>query len=392
MRILHVIPGLDPMLGGPSEAVRHLARETAKLGHEVDVYATALSLEPGFEFSAEAEFAPARVKVFPVVNVPHVLAFSLPLLKALARKIPRVDVVHIHSLYFLQNAWAALLCRRHGKPYLVRPHGTLDPYIRSKKWWLKAPYYHLIERWVLDHAAALHFTTEEEMRLTQDLGLKAPGIVVPNGIPDEAFIPGDPELFLQKYPQLRGRRIILFLSRLHEKKGLDLLIPAFAQIANTLSDVDLVIAGPDDGYEATAKRLVSGNGLESRCHFLGMLAGALKRAAFAASTCFVLTSYSENFGIAVTEALAQRVPVIVSDKVNVAGDLLKNHAGLVTACDSMAVEAVLKKVLDDAELRLKISNSGFQLVGKKYKWSACAVSMESVYCAVGRKEKRDVKG
>jgi glycosyltransferase involved in cell wall biosynthesis len=246
------------------------------------------------------------------------------------------DAVIVQGLwqYSSFGVWRAL--RKTSTPYFVFPHGMLDPWFKRAyplKHLKKLLYWPWAEYRVLRDAGAVLFTSEEERRLAREsfslyrcnevvvnYGTAAPGI-------DLAAARED---FFTSFPQLRGRRFLLFLGRLHEKKGCELLLEAFAARNSSRADqaLDLVIAGPcaDEEYLAHLKRMVpSGSGIT----FTGMLAGNRKWGAFSAAEAFILPSHQENFGIAVVEALACGTPVLISNKVNIWREIAAAEAGYV---------------------------------------------------------------
>jgi glycosyltransferase involved in cell wall biosynthesis len=297
----------------------------------------------------------AYLKGLPVV--PHPLgsgvlgyAYNPRLVPWLKDNLHRFDAIVVNGLwqYHAFGTWRAL--RKSGKPYFVYTHGMLDPWFKHayplkhlKKWlyWPWADYR------VLRDAAAVLFTCEEEKLLAPNSFwlYKVNPRVVKYGA---ATPPQDNErvreLFLDAFPDLRGKKCLLFLSRIHEKKGCDLLIEAFASVADLDPDIRLIMAGPDQsglvaGLMAQAERL----GVSDRIVWTGMLRAEMKWGAFYASELFVLPSHQENFGIAVAEALGCGVPVLISNKVNIWREIESDQAGLVGNDDVVDTEANLRR-------------------------------------------------
>jgi glycosyltransferase involved in cell wall biosynthesis len=256
----------------------------------------------------------------------------------LKREAARFDAVIVHGLwqYHGFGAWRAL--RAADVPYYVYTHGMLDPWFKRtyplkhlKKW----AYWPWAEYRVLRDAASVIFTTEEERLLArQSFGLyRATERVVPFGTsapPQQADALR--EVFLNAWPKLRGKRIVLFLSRIHEKKGCDLLIDAFADHAQRDPDAHLVIAGPDPtGWQQPLQALARSYGIADKITWPGMLQEDMKWGAFYASDVFALPSHQENFGVAVAEALACGLPVLISDKVGVWREVESDQAGFVSS-------------------------------------------------------------
>ena len=383
MRVLHVISSLAPALGGPSKACIEMARAVAARGHTVEVYTT----DFGLEGRVQADGAPvadgaAIVRYFPV-QWPREFKPSWPLYEALARDLPRADVVHLHSLYLFHDWAAGRICRRANIPYIVRPHGTLDPYIWRRHRARKQAMEWAFQNRVLRHAAALHYTTEEEMRLAAPYAQGAPGVVVPLGVELDAYesLPA-PERFFARHPETRGKRIVLFLSRLHEKKGLDILTASFARIAARFPDAHLVLAGPDDGMGAKVDAWLRNACVADKATRTGMIDGEEKAAALAAASVFVLPSYSENFGIAVLEAMAAGVPVAISDQVNLWREVQRGDAGLVSPCDTEAFTGLLERLLGDPAAARRMGEAGRILAREKFTWPRIASELEALYADV----------
>lgn len=360
-----------------------MARAVAARGHTVEVYTT----DFGLEGRVPADGAPvadgaAAVRYFPV-QWPRAFKPSWPLYTALARDLPRADVVHLHSLYLFHDWAAGRFCRRANIPYILRPHGTLDPYIWRRHRARKQVMEWAFQNQVLRHAAALHYTTEEEMHLAAPYARGAPGVVVPLGIELGEYdsLP-PPERFVARYPETRGKRIVLFLSRLHEKKGLDILATAFTRIARKFPDVHLVLAGPDDGMGAQVDQWLRNAGVAGKATRTGMLEGEDKNAALAAASVFVLPSYSENFGIAVLEAMAAGVPVAISDQVNLWREVERGGAGLVSPCDADAFTGLLERLLGDPATARGMGEAGRRVAREKFSWPRIASALESLYADV----------
>ncbi|HSR25398.1 MAG TPA: glycosyltransferase, partial [Candidatus Eisenbacteria bacterium] len=312
---------------------------------------------------------------------PSRLARSPDMGRALHDRVGEFDVVHVHSLYLYTTLAACREARRTGVPYVVRPHGTLDPYLRRRHRVRKAVGDRLVQRRLLDGAAAIHFTSEDERALAAPLGLRAPGVVVPLGVDAGEFerLPARGS-FRARHPGLSDRRLVVFLGRVTPKKGLDLLVRAFSEVAREVPDAHLVIAGPDDhGYAGTVERLVREMRLRDRATLAGMLVGREKLALLADTDVWVLPSYTENFAIAAVEAMACGLPVVISDRVNIHREVAAAGAGLVTGCDAGQVAAAIRRVLDDGALRCRLAAAGPALVRGTFTWTAAAGRLTALY-------------
>jgi glycosyltransferase involved in cell wall biosynthesis len=225
-------------------------------------------------------------------------AFSAPLARALLREAQRYDVVHIHWLFNFSSWMAAVAARRARVPYVFQPNGKSDPNLMRRNARIKDAYIGLFGNYILRHAAAISYASAAEKRIACR---SAPGIaaeVIPIGLDWKEYerLP-ERGAFRSTFPQLHGKRILLFLSRLSRQKGLDLLVRAFREVAPQFPDVHLVLAGPDgEGYGASVREWVANAGLADRVLFAGRVPDGLKLAAYVDADLFVLPSYAENFG------------------------------------------------------------------------------------------------
>jgi glycosyltransferase involved in cell wall biosynthesis len=267
-------------------------------------------------------------------------------------------------------------------PYLVTPHGMLDPWSLSQSRWKKRLYLAWRLRSNLRHARAIHFTTRTESDLVAPLRLGPPGFVETLGVDLAEFeqLPSK-GAFRQRY-SLGDRPLVLFLGRVHPKKGLDLLIPAFD--AARLDDAVLVIAGPDaDGYRARVEADIAARLLQGRVVFTGMLRGRDRVEALADADLFVLPSYQENFGIAVVEALAAGTPVLISDQVNIWQDIIEGSVGAVVRTDVNPLAAELRRWMTDATLRREAADRARPFVWQRYDWRQIATRWTGHYARIG---------
>jgi glycosyltransferase involved in cell wall biosynthesis len=326
MRTLHIIGTLNPASGGPAAAVSMLI-EFSRPGHESEAVTLDDPASPFLKHLAYPVTAlgPTRTK----------FGYNSRLVPWLRRNADRFDAVIVHGLW----QYCGIAARRSlsaKTPYFVFVHGMLDPYFKRafpfkhfKKWayWLAAEY------WVLRGARNVLFTCAEEERLARDsfwLHRWSP-VIIPYGsrTPDVDLAQAARD-FHERFQHLQGRRYLLFLGRIDRKKGCDLLIDAFISTAASDPELDLVMAGPDETrWRPQLEDKLQRAGLSHRVHWTGMLGGSLKWGAFATCEAFVLPSHQENFGIAVAEALSCGRPVLLSDKVNIAPEIMADRAGLV---------------------------------------------------------------
>jgi len=379
MRVLHVISSVDARLGGPSLALGGLAVAQRNAGVDVGILTTYRDEE---DTSVCDRLRAAGVAVRRVGPATGPLWRAAGLDEAAEEEVARADVVHVHALWEEAQHLAARACQRLGKPYVVRPCGMLDPWSLSQGKWKKRLYMLWRLRRNLNRAAGLHFTTTIERDLTGPLKLRAPAIVEPNGLDLAEYADLPPRgQWRSKWPAIGDRPVVLFMSRLHPKKGLDLLIPAFASIAQ--KDAVLVIAGPsEDGYGQTVRALAVTHGVADRVIFPGMLGGREKLAALVDADLFVLPSYQENFGNVVVEAMAAGTPVVVSDQVNLWPEVAEARAGGVVELDVPAIaRETVKWLADDARRAAGLRGRAYALA--RYDWAAIARRWGDRYAALG---------
>jgi glycosyltransferase involved in cell wall biosynthesis len=382
MRILQILASVDPKFGGPSKSAVELGQSLAAKGHEVTRFTTNYGVDGSLNVPTDCVVLQHGVSVrfFPV-DWPKNYRVSWRFAQALARDIPKYDVVQIHGLYLFTTLAGAFFGRKYQVPYVITLHGMLDPFLRRKSRIKKAVYTLLFEKRNLDNAAAIHCTSQEELELVGPVGIKAPAVVVPWGLDSKEYatLP-DADLFRSRYPCLRDKQIILFLGRINFKKGLDLLTQAFGELARRRKDVHLVLAGPDnEGYGKRVRQWLAQEGVVEHVTFTGMLQGEDKLAAFAASDVFVLSSYAENFGMAVVEAMACGLPVIISNKVNIWREIADAQAGIVVNCGVLELTEALLKALDDPISRKRWGENGKRLIEQKFTWTSVAEQMTQVY-------------
>lgn len=384
MKILHVIPSIAPRYGGPSYAVIEMCRALRERGVETLIATT------DADGDARLEVELGRPKLYgnvPVIFFPRqwseAFKYSRPLARWLESHVGEFEVVHIHAVFSHACLVAARACRKRGVPYVVRPLGSLDPWSMKQKSARKKLFWHLGVKRMLDGASAIHYTALPEQRLAEEsLGL-ARGVVVPLGIDmkslsEDGAQPARPaaQTDLNEHPY------ILVLSRLHPKKGLELLLPAFLSLARQreFAAWRLVLAGDGDAeYVNLLRGLVERDGMRERVVFAGWLEGEQKRTFLRRASLLALTSYQENFGLCVIEALACGVPVIVSPHVNLAPEVEAAGAGWVAPLESGALESVLAASMCDARGRAQRGAAGQELVRRRFTWGAVADQLVSVY-------------
>lgn len=390
MRVLHVIASLAPESGGTAKACFEMARAVARRGHRVSIFTTDDGYPTGRQ-SERWERDGVDIRLFKRQS-PYFFGTSWPLADALEAEIGGYDAVHLHSFYLFHDWATAQACRRNGVPYVLQPHGSLDPYQFRQHRLRKFVIERLFQNAVTRGARYLHYTAEEEMRLSTPYALGVPGVVIPLGLDLSDYQPiALRGTFRRRHPEIGARPIVLFLGRLHAKKGLDVLARAFAESLRRGLDAHLVIAGPDDGMKASVQRILESEGVASHATFTGMVEGAEKLALLADADVFALPSWSENFGIAVVEALATGVPVLVSNHVNIWREIIASGCGLVTPIDEAQVSEAIVRMLGDRKTLDAMRARGKALVAERFAWPRVAEALEALYAEITTEQKRAVE-
>ncbi|HEY9643198.1 MAG TPA: hormogonium polysaccharide biosynthesis glycosyltransferase HpsP, partial [Coleofasciculaceae cyanobacterium] len=316
--------------------------------------------------------------------------FSFSLLSWLARHAQEFDLAHIHALFSPVSSAAATLARLQNLPYILRPLGTLDPADLQKKRQLKRLYAALLERPNLAGAAALHFTSDQEAKVSERFGTITRDLVMPLGVNPSTPVETEAvDLVRQRLGIPRDRPMILFMSRIDPKKGLDLLLPALEQLQAENHLFHLVLAGAnpqDPAYETQIRLRVQASSLATCTTFTGFVSGASKAALLQAADLFVLPSYYENFGIAIAEAMAAGVPVIISDQVHIWRDIEQSQSGWVTPCTVAALTHALRSALTHPADRQQRGAHAQAYALQHYSWDAIAQAMITTYQEILKRE------
>jgi glycosyltransferase involved in cell wall biosynthesis len=375
MRTLHVIPSLAESDGGPSKAALEMCRELTRRSHNAEIYTTNATAQSRSDVLLGQPLSVHGVNVtyFPI-NGGTYYKYSYSMAAALKATIPRYDIVHIHSLYQFPSTAAAHYCRKYRVPYILRPHGTLDPFLYKRHPLRKRIYELMIERRNLAAAAAVHFTSEEELRLATRSGLDFKGVELDDPLPCAARAADS------LWPELRGKRVILFLSRINFKKGLDILAAAFGEVHKVRADAHLVIAGPDiDGYGTKVREWLTAAAALEAATFTGMVLDTRKAALLSRADLFVLPSYSENFGIAVVEAMGAGLPIVISNRVNIWREIDAAHAGFVVTPDARELATAILALLDNPGMARSMGERGHRLAREQFSWRAAGDHLEHLY-------------
>jgi len=362
-----------------------MARALANRGHEVAIYTTNQDGPGELDVPLGQQVLKEGVKIFFFpVHTPRFWGTSIPLAQALRQEIKNYELVHIHCLYLFHHQVAAYCCQKWRVPYLISIHGALDPFLYRRHRWRKSVMEWLLQNRNFKKAAALHFTSEEEKDLATPYIGKAPGVVIPLGLDISEYenLP-DPGEFRRRFPEVLGKKIILFFGRLNFKKGLDILVKAFAKVARNREDAHLVLAGPPDpDFGEKVRGWLADEGILARATFTGMLLGEEKLAVLRDADIFVLPSYTENFGIAVIEAMACGLPVVISNKVNIWREVEAGGAGRVGPCQVEWFATAMEELLAREDWRQRLGEGGRALVREKFQWATIASLLEETYVSI----------
>jgi len=370
VRVLHVIPSAAPVDGGPNVAVRAIARGLVRRGIDVTVATTNAAGAQSLDVAVDTPVIDDGV-VFRYFarSVPGSWKFSWRMTRWLWANAATYDVVHVHALFSYATIPGCRAAARVPVPYVLRPLGTLSDWSLGHRRWKKRPYYALLERPHLAGASAIHVTSDAEAEDVARLGYGDRARVIPLGV-DVGARPSRRARATSGSEPLR----LLFLSRLHEKKNVPLLLRALATATGASRRIELTVAGDGDpGYREGLAELAGQLGLRDVVSFAGHVDGTAKERAFAEADCFVLPSSHENFGLAVAEALAAGLPVIVTRNVALARDVHAAGAGVVTEPTESALASALVWASDHPAALLEMGDRAWQHASRALSWATkCA--------------------
>ncbi len=371
---LNLVAHLDPKYGGISAVLPSFCQAVSEAGTEA-------ALVPFCGAGEQYDVAPSiPMDVFPLGMSRWLLERNLR--DRLKDHIAECAGVHIHGIWQEHCLFGTQAARAARRPYVVSAHGMLEPWALRNKGWKKRLYSLLVEKRNIAGAACLHALTGAEAEEYRGFGARNPIAVVPNGV----RIPraGNSSDFFVKFPHLAGKRILLFLGRLHFKKGLDLLCRAWHN-AQRGEEFHLVLAGPDfEGTEQRVKQMIAELGIEGSVTFAGMLKGAEKWSALKAADAFVLPSRSEGLSVSVLEAMGIGLPVIVSSRCNVA-EVRRNECGWAIEPNVFELTDALGQYFEsNVADRKRFGANGRRVVEQIYSWDSVGRQMSAVYeCLAG---------
>lgn len=376
MRVLHVAPSYFPahQFGGPIQSVQLMNKYLVKNGIEIDVATTNAGLDPkNYHSKYWHQIDNVRVKYFNFQGYIH-YNFSLALFFFLIRNIKKYDLVHITAVWNFPVFAAFLACKLMKKKYIISPRGTIyKETIELKSSKFKKIYYNLIAKRCLQNASFIHYTSlDEAEKVSSFLKLKSPYKIIPNGIEI---------LYSKKFSKNENHEpYFLFLGRISLKKGLDILIEAFAKFKLINRTHKLYIVGPDEEkYKSTLEVLIHNLGIKGEIVFIDLVKGEEKNKIYQNAEAFVLTSYSENFGMTVVEAMQNDCPIIISDKVGIQDTILQYEAGIVCNLNIESICESFVKIIADPQYRTKITENGRKCIREEFDIDSVAKKFVLVY-------------
>ena len=383
MKILHVTPSYLPAwhLGGVVQSISQLCQGLSRLGHEVTVFTTDSGKDQRMAVPVNREVEVSGVNVY-YFKTDYSLkyAYSQALKQACDTSMKNFDIVHVTSFWCYPGIPAVTGALRHRVPYLVSVRGTLRRAALNHKLLKKWLYFYAIEKRNVKRAAAIHYTAAMERELDAFHGFSVPSFILPNGFNITEFQEmGDSHEAKSILGVPPGHKVITFLGRLNPVKALDVLIRAMAEDSLKEQEFQLLLAGPDDGVEASLRHMVNALNLKDRVRFLGRVDSRERQTLLAASDILALVSRDENFGNAAVEAMLAGVPVLLSQHVGISREVLADGAGVVVPLTAEAIAQALRSMLSDPNRLRAMGKTAAASSRGRYDIALVAQKMASAY-------------
>lgn len=382
MRILHVIRTLNPGSGGPPRVAVRLCAGQAAMGHDVRILTHRLT-DSAEDFRAMTRllrgFERVTVEQIPSEGLLERM-FATQARPYLRRLVAGADIVHLHDVWDSLVRTAASYATRAGKPYVLQPNDSLNPWALNHKRWKKSAALALAYRRMIEGSAALLFGHREEQRLASQSGFRIRPVVAGLGGVFQAEVEPSPEpnRFYQRVRALRGRPFVVFLSRFHPKKGMDFLAEGFAIAARRVPELQLVVIGRDEGAEADFVARVARHRLTDRVHVVGPMHGAAKWEAYRDAVCFCLPSRDEAFTVAIVEALSCGLPVVISEACHF-DEVGEYGAGSIVPLAADRIGEALTRLCLDRGLRDRMSRNARRLFEDRLRFDSVPDEVLEIY-------------
>jgi glycosyltransferase involved in cell wall biosynthesis len=383
IRVLHAIPSIAPVQGGPSAAIRMMERALSDQGVMVETTTTDDD-GPGVRLcrplGVRLEEEGAKRWYFRKSSELFKLSWSF--LPWMLRSVSRYDLVHVHALFSFTSVAAAWSARRARVPYVIRPLGVLARYgVTRRRPLFKRLSLRFVEGPLLRDAAAVHFTSEAERDEALALGIPMRSVVIPLGV--EPVPAGNAGRFLEREPERADPIRLVYLSRLHPKKNLEGLLRALGLLRREGMQPGLLIGGAGDGaYVGQLHALAREEGVADQLRWLGHVSGDSKADLLEAADLFVLPSFSENFGIAVVEALAAGLPCVLGRGVALAGKVESAEAGVAVDPEPASIAMGLRQYLESAERRRTAGDAARRLARSEYSVERMGEQLVALYRSI----------
>jgi glycosyltransferase involved in cell wall biosynthesis len=379
LNVTHVVGSIAKSRGGTSQSVHLLCENLTRCGCRTNICTTDDHLYN--DSAAPVDTSLVNLRQAHIIQLPGRITFARQFRQTLSSVSHDSQIIHSHGLWLKINHDSSMVAEKNKKIHIISTRGMLQPWALNHKSWRKKLAGYLYQNKNLRTATCFHATSYAEAENIRQLGLTNPIAIIPNGIDITPYTQiNGKECIISKWPQLKGKKIALFLSRIHPIKGLLNLAEAWAGLYKDFPNWQLVIAGPDEnGYQKQIQAALAATGADTATTFTGPVENQSKYSLYALCDIFVLPTHSENFGIVVAEALAAAKPVITT-KAAPWSDLQKYNCGWQVDCDAESLRQQLRSamLLLDKQ-RDQMGQRGRQLVKQKFSWTAIANSMIATY-------------